>query len=194
MLFFNKSKVKENDANREENKNLIINLIQEILKIRQEQSYTKDWIYYFWNFIKNLQYQISDLEKNLEKNQKNNPELIKNFEIKIGELKNDLDELKKKQKILELKEKLKAKSELEKKIFKRIRRVSKEYIKSVIKSIVAREKNLTLPQLKERIVDEQRLCSKSNFYRLISELEKESELGVLITKKSKILSISKNIE
>ena len=48
-------------------------------------------------------------------------------------------------------------------------------------------------QLKEIVVEEQALCSKSSFYRLLEEIEQEPEIGVVKKGKEKhyITNISK---
>ena len=63
---------------------------------------------------------------------------------------------------------------------------SKDYIKSTIFSIIRRYGEISASKLRDMVVDEQGLCSKSSFYRLLSELEKEEELGVVNSGKEKV--------
>ena len=58
-------------------------------------------------------------------------------------------------------------------------------MKSVIMSIVRKYGSVTGPQLKEMIVREQGLCSKSSFYRLLLELEEANTLSVIQRGKEK---------
>ena len=62
---------------------------------------------------------------------------------------------------------------------------SKDYVKTVIISLIKKYNRISAPQLKEILVEEQALCSKSSFYRLLVELEQEEEIGALQTGKEK---------
>ena len=77
-------------------------------------------------------------------------------------------------------EKLEAKkATIKEKIIKRITKNSKDYIKSIILSYIRKYGKITALQLKEMVVEEQGLCSKSSFYRLLDEIEEEPEIGVI---------------
>ena len=67
---------------------------------------------------------------------------------------------------------------IKEKIMKRLTRNSKEYIKSIIISYIRKYERISAPQLKEMIVDEQNICSKSSFYRLLDEIEQLEDVGV----------------
>lgn len=83
-------------------------------------------------------------------------------------------------------EKLEAKkATIKEKIIKRITKNSKDYIKSIILSYIKKYGKITALQLKEMVVEEQGLCSKSSFYRLLEEIEEEPEIGVIKTGKEK---------
>ena len=71
------------------------------------------------------------------------------------------------------------------KIMKRLTRNSKEYVKSVILSYIKKYERISALQLKEIIVDEQNLCSKSSFYRLLEEIEQLDDVGVIKQGKEK---------
>ena len=77
------------------------------------------------------------------------------------------------------------KATIKEKIIKRITKNSKDYIKSIILSYIKKYGKITALQLKEMVVEEQGLCSKSSFYRLLEELEEEPEIGVLKKGKEK---------
>jgi hypothetical protein len=87
-----------------------------------------------------------------------------------------------KQKLAQLEQK---KSSLKEKIIKRITKNSKDYVKSIILSYIRKYENVSALQLKEMVVDDQGLCSKSSFYRLMEEIEKEHEIGVVKEGKEK---------
>lgn len=74
---------------------------------------------------------------------------------------------------------------LKEKIVKRVTRNSKEYLKGVIVSYIRKYEQVTALQLKEMVVDDQQLCSKSSFYRLMEEIEDEQEIGVVREGKEK---------
>ena len=71
------------------------------------------------------------------------------------------------------------------KIIKRLTRNSKEYVKSVILSYIRKYEKVSALQLKEIIADEQNLCSKSSFYRLLEEIDELDEIGVIKKGKEK---------
>lgn len=83
------------------------------------------------------------------------------------------------------KKKLKSELQAKERIAKRIVKHSKDYIKNLILNLLTRYPGSTAFQLKEIIVDEQALCSKSTFYRLLSELEKEGKITQTKRKKRK---------
>ncbi len=68
---------------------------------------------------------------------------------------------------------------MKERIVKRITRNSKEYVKSVILSYVRKYERVSALQLKEIVVDEQNLCSKSSFYRLLEEIEQSDEIAIM---------------
>ena len=71
------------------------------------------------------------------------------------------------------------------KIMKRLTRNSKEYVKSVILSYIKKYERISALQLKEIIVDEQNLCSKSSFNSLMEEIEQMDDVGVIKQGKEK---------
>lgn len=74
---------------------------------------------------------------------------------------------------------------MKEKIIKRLTRNSKEYVKSVILSYIKKYERISALQLKEMVVDEQQLCSKSSFYRLLEEIEELDEIGFIKQGKEK---------
>jgi len=63
------------------------------------------------------------------------------------------------------------------KIVQRVSKNSKEYVKSLILSYIKKYSQISSLQLKEMIVQDQGLCSKSSFYRLMEEIETLEEIG-----------------
>ncbi len=85
------------------------------------------------------------------------------------------------------------KSTLREKMLKKITRNSKEYIKTTVLSILRKYNRISAFRLKEMIVEEQGLCSKSSFYRILDEIEREGEFGSTREGKEKIF-FSKGID
>jgi len=77
------------------------------------------------------------------------------------------------------------KATIKEKIIKRIAKKSKDYIKSIVLSYIRKYNEITALQLKEMIVEEQALCSKSSFYRLLEEIEQEPDIGFVKKGKEK---------
>ena len=62
------------------------------------------------------------------------------------------------------------------KVIKKITRNSKDYVKNLILSYIRKYGQIGALQLKDMIVEEQGLCSKSSFYRILDEIEQESDV------------------
>ncbi len=77
-------------------------------------------------------------------------------------------------------------SALKERVLKRIARNSKDYIKSAITGIIRKYNKISAMQLREMIVDEQGLCSKSSFYRILEELEAERIMNLVSRGKEKL--------
>jgi hypothetical protein len=74
---------------------------------------------------------------------------------------------------------------LREKIVKKVARRSKEYIKNLLLSAINKYGQLSAIQLREMIVEEQGLCSKSTFYRLLEEIEAEDKVEMIAQGKEK---------
>ena len=85
-------------------------------------------------------------------------------------------------------------SNLRQKIVKKVARHSKEYTKNLILSTIKRYDQISALQLREIIVDEQALCSKSSFYRLLAELENSDEVEVIVAGKEKVYLLKVTVE
>jgi len=80
---------------------------------------------------------------------------------------------------------------IKERIIQKITSNSKNYVKTVILSYIEKYQKVSALQLKEMLVDEQKLCSKSSFYRLLQELEQENRIELLSDGKNKVY-MSKN--
>jgi len=78
------------------------------------------------------------------------------------------------------------KSALKEKLMRRIVQNSKDYIKKTIQSLVHKYGRISALQLREIIVEEQGLCSKSSFYRILDEMEREQAIAEVSEGKVKV--------
>lgn len=77
-------------------------------------------------------------------------------------------------------------SALREKMIKKIARNSKDYVKSMILSLIRKYGRISAMALREIVVDEQGLCSKSSFYRLLEEIEKEEGITAISSGREKV--------
>lgn len=77
------------------------------------------------------------------------------------------------------------KSTIREKVVQRVTRNSKEYIKNLVLSYVRKYGQIGALQLKDMVVHDQGLCSKSSFYRMLDEIESTEELSVVKKGKQK---------
>lgn len=77
------------------------------------------------------------------------------------------------------------KANLREKILQRITKNSKTYVKNLITSFIQKYGKISALQLRELIVEEQGLCSKSSFYRMLEEIEAEENVSVMSDGKQK---------
>jgi len=77
-------------------------------------------------------------------------------------------------------------SHLKEKVIREVARRSKDYVKNVIHNLIQKYEKASGLQLREIVVEEQKLVSKSSFYRLLQELEDERRISVLHRGKEKI--------
>jgi hypothetical protein len=71
------------------------------------------------------------------------------------------------------------------KVVKRVTRNSKEYVKQLILSYIRKYTQIGALQLKDMIVYDQGLCSKSSFYRILDEIEALNDIGIIKKGKQK---------
>jgi archaellum component FlaC len=76
-------------------------------------------------------------------------------------------------------------SSLKEKIFKKVTRHSKDYVKSMLISLIKKYDKISGLNLREIVVEEQGIVSKSSFYRLLTEIEEEEGIHVLHEGKEK---------
>ncbi|MBI2108501.1 hypothetical protein HYT54_05220 [Candidatus Woesearchaeota archaeon] len=74
---------------------------------------------------------------------------------------------------------------LKERLIKRLTKNSKDYVKSVILSYIKKYESIPALQIKEMVVDDQALCSKSSFYRILEEVEEMNQVGIIKKGKEK---------
>lgn len=74
---------------------------------------------------------------------------------------------------------------ISKRIIKTIKRQSKDYIRHSVLSLIQKYGKITALQLRDIVVEEQGLCSKSTFYRILEEIENSDEISVIKKAKEK---------
>jgi hypothetical protein len=77
------------------------------------------------------------------------------------------------------------KATIREKVVKRVTRNSKEYVKQLMLSYIRKYTQIGALQLKDMIVYDQGLCSKSSFYRLLDEIEALEDIGIVKKGKQK---------
>lgn len=75
-------------------------------------------------------------------------------------------------------ESVKQKSSLQERIEKRLHHRSKDFLKQSVRSLIQKYGRLSALQIREMLVDEQGLCSKSTLYRILDELESEFQTHI----------------
>lgn len=79
-----------------------------------------------------------------------------------------------------------SRSRLQERVLRRVSTDGKDYMKDMILTQLRKTPNLRGQRLRERIVDEERLCSRSSFYRLLEELEAEGHVSFVVEGKHKV--------
>ncbi|MBW3018770.1 hypothetical protein KY329_01120 [Candidatus Woesearchaeota archaeon] len=77
-------------------------------------------------------------------------------------------------------------SAMKEKLVKRLVRNSKDYIKNLVRGLVHKYGRISALQLREIVVDEQGLCSKSSFYRILDEMESDNSIAEVSDGKTKV--------
>ncbi len=123
--------------------------------------------------IKELDRKVDDLAKKPQQVEKLYQPAPQEVQMDISYIQRRLEKLEQK------------KPSIKEEIIKRLTRNSKEYVKSVMLSYIKKYEKISALQLKEIVVDEQHLCSKSSFYRLLEEVEELDDIAVIKQGKEK---------
>ena len=71
---------------------------------------------------------------------------------------------------------------------KKFNKKRKSLVLSRIASLASR-KNLSIPEIKERIVDNDSLCSKATFYRYVNKMKKQGMIDIIKINEAEVLTI-----
>ena len=120
-------------------------------------------------FVK-IRQDIERQDSELEELKRINKELLKEIKTLREEIKNV---------------KAKGSTKLEKEVMKKFNRSKKDIIKHKILEVV-KTKHVTIPELKEIIVDQEEYCSKASFYRYLEEMK-----DLINLKNNRVLTFSR---
>jgi len=84
-------------------------------------------------------------------------------------------------------------SSLKEKILRKITKNSRDYIKTTVLSLIKKYGSITGSQLREMIVEEQGLCSKSSFYRILEDVESSEDVQSVRDGKEKSFKFTSSI-
>ena len=156
-------------------------------KVKQDFGHVFDWINYFHKKHEEHDSRLEEIERQLYYMPKTREEIRQIIEgyysyehilEKIKELSSRVDSIEQ--------ARIEKRFDAREKLMKRIARNSKDYVKGIILSMLKRYERIPASQLKTIIVDEQGLCSKSSFYRLLQELEEDDRIEFMATGKEKV--------
>ncbi len=84
-------------------------------------------------------------------------------------------------------ERISSRASFKERIIRKIQKSSKDYVKNLMLNLVHKYDKISGLKLREIVVEEQGLCSKSSFYRILEEIESsQDDLSVLQQGKEKI--------
>ncbi|MBW2977650.1 hypothetical protein KY331_02285 [Candidatus Woesearchaeota archaeon] len=155
-------------------------------KVKQDMNHTFRWLQYFHHKHNETDARLSRIEEHLKYIPNTHEEIkrIVDNSYSYGPVLQRIEDLHKRIDAIE-QQKTERKAPLKERLMKKISKNSKNYVKSVIFSFIKKYEKISGPQLKEIIVEEQGLCSKSSFYRLLAELEQDEEIDTIESNKEK---------
>jgi hypothetical protein len=145
--------------------------------VKKDTSHIFNWLSFFHGKHKEHDERLAKIESQMQVMPKSHQEIkqIVDYYYSYEHILNKMQELSSRLDSIE-QQKQEKKVGIKERLIKKITRNSKDYVKTVIISLVKKYSKITAPQLKEMLVEEQGLCSKSSFYRLLAELELEGQL------------------
>ncbi len=197
--------LKKRDDSDERISALYHHVVNSFSSARQDMQKMMQWMQWLYQRdlereyqVKQIQMELSYLPKKQIRQLIDEHYSMKDFQKRLDELNSRLVELEKSEhtrpeKIHSMKEKIRVledkrldvKSRVREKLLKQITRNSKDYIKRLILSLIQKYERISAMQLKEIIMHEQGLCSKSSFYRILQEIEQSEQVVMLREGKEK---------
>lgn len=110
----------------------------------------------------------------VEESQKNIFERLREITSKVDKFENKVEQTR-----------TRTSMNLRDKIVRKVAKHSKDYVKNLIISIIGKYDEISALQIREMIVEEQGLCSKSTFYRILEEIEQERTVSMISKGKEK---------
>jgi len=155
-------------------------------RVRCDMHYIFSWVNYFHQKHQEHDARLLKIEQNLAHNSINREEIgqMIDFHLPYSQILKRIEEINQRLDKLESKQP-ERKIALKERLLRKITKNSKEYIKSVIVGTIKKYGRISGPQLKEIVVDEQGICSKRSFYRLLAEIEQEQEIAAFSDGKEK---------
>jgi hypothetical protein len=155
--------------------------------VKRDIMHVFDWLKYFHEKHKQHDERLAKIEQQLTYMPKSHDEIKQIIDYYYGteHLQSKIQDLSHRMDTLEHR-KTEPRPTLKEKLARKITRNSKDYVKSVILGLIRKYGRITAPQLKEILVEEQGLCSKSSFYRLLTEIEQEDQIETLQAGKEKV--------
>jgi len=181
-------------------------LIRSFSNVKNDTQKLSQWMNYLHqkdleqgNQIKQLQLELSYIPKKPEDIRKiidsyysfdNLTERIKMLSEKIDSIARGSEPQAPRPEVHEIEQRLtdleeQKKATIREKVVKRVTRNSKEYVKQLMLSYIRKYTQIGALQLKDMVVYDQGLCSKSSFYRLLDEIEALEDIGTVKKGKQK---------
>lgn len=182
-------------------------------KVRQDFSVVHEWLYYFYKYNNHLinfiqeqdtrmqqqETELAELKSTLQSIPKTNEDFkalvdshysFDSVMERLRSIENRIDLLESRP--VQKSQIFQERPSIHERMLKKIARSSKDYIKNLVLNLVGKYGKVSALQLREMIVEEQGLCSKSSFYRILEELEREDELNIISKGKLKIYLSDQN--
>lgn len=201
MFFWNSKRVDEKIAR------LDAKLVAAFDKVKRDNAAVYQWLNFFYdeaNKQKNINQHQQEIIDDMKHRIQEIPKPVSRAEIKemvdsfydhesisekiqhISDKLNQLDSAKRTPARRVIVQETAPRTALREKMIKKIARNSKDYIKGMILSLIRKYNRISAMALREMVVEEQALCSKSSFYRLLEEIEKEEGITAISSGKEKV--------
>lgn len=156
-------------------------------KVKQDFNHVFSWIDYLHKKHQEHDSRLEELERQLYYMPKTREEIRQIIEgyYSYGHILEKIQELSSRMDRIE-QGRIERRFDARERLIKRIAKNSKDYVMGIILSMLKRYEQIPASHLKEIIVDEQGLCSKSSFYRLLKELEEDDRVDFMASGKEKI--------